>query len=64
MTMIYLEHPQHGIKIAYLEAEAAADEKNGWTRCAPVGSTVPIVPSDPVEPEKPVRRGRPPKQTS
>jgi hypothetical protein len=29
--MIYLKHPDHGIKVAYLESEIAADKKNGWT---------------------------------
>lgn len=32
--MIHLSHPQHGQKIAYLEAEAVADEKNGWVRAS------------------------------
>ena len=30
--MIQLTHPVHGTKHAYLEAEALADEKNGWVR--------------------------------
>lgn len=30
--IIELVHPLHGTKHAYLEAEAAADEKNGWKR--------------------------------
>jgi hypothetical protein len=30
--VIYLTHPIHGAKVANLEAEAVADEKNGWTR--------------------------------
>ena len=29
---IYLSHPIHGRKIATMELEAKADEKNGWTR--------------------------------
>ena len=29
---IYLSHPVHGRKIATMELEAKADEKNGWTR--------------------------------
>jgi len=33
--MIYLKHPVHGVKIASLEAEAKADEKNGWVRFDP-----------------------------
>jgi hypothetical protein len=30
--VIYLRHPTHGNKVAILEAEAEADEKNGWER--------------------------------
>lgn len=30
--VIYLWHPVHGTKVATLEAEAVADEKNGWAR--------------------------------
>ncbi len=30
--VIYLWHPVHGTKVATLEAEATADEKNGWAR--------------------------------
>jgi hypothetical protein len=32
---IYLEHPTHGRKIAYMEAEAEHDEKYGWVRYNP-----------------------------
>lgn len=32
MCMIHLRHPNHGVKVAYLEAEAVADERNGWVR--------------------------------
>lgn len=35
MCMIYLSHPNHGVKVAYLEAEAVADEKAGWVRFDP-----------------------------
>ena len=35
MAMIYLEHPDHGRKIASMEAEAEFDEKHGWTRYNP-----------------------------
>jgi hypothetical protein len=38
--MIYLKHTIHGHKIATLEAEAAADEKNGWERYVPAGKKV------------------------
>lgn len=33
--MIYLRHPQHGAKIAYMDAEANADKLNGWEEYAP-----------------------------
>ena len=32
MSLIYLEHPTHGRKIAYMELEAEFDEKHGWIR--------------------------------
>ena len=32
MPIIYLQHPDHGQKIAYMELEAENDEQNGWTR--------------------------------
>lgn len=32
--VIYMRHPVHGTKVAVSEAEAVADEKNGWTRYA------------------------------
>ena len=32
MANIYLQHPDHGFKIATMEAEAENDEQNGWTR--------------------------------
>ena len=35
MPQIYLSHPVHGRKIATLDAEAQADEQNGWTRYNP-----------------------------
>jgi hypothetical protein len=30
--VIYLKHPIHGAKVAIMELEAEADEKNGWVR--------------------------------
>jgi hypothetical protein len=30
MPNIYLRHPIHGTKVATMEVEAEADEKNGW----------------------------------
>lgn len=35
MANIYLSHPAHGKKIATLELEAVADERNGWVRYNP-----------------------------
>ena len=32
---IYLSHHVHGAKVATLELEAVADEKNGWVRYNP-----------------------------
>jgi hypothetical protein len=32
MATIYMSHPVHGAKVATMELEALADEKNGWTR--------------------------------
>jgi hypothetical protein len=32
MPVIYMSHPVHGAKVATMELEAAADEKNGWVR--------------------------------
>lgn len=33
--MIYLRHPDHGTKVATMEAEAIYDEENGWVRYTP-----------------------------
>lgn len=35
MAVIYLIHPIHGAKVATMELEALADEKNGWSRYNP-----------------------------
>lgn len=35
MANIYLKHPVHGTKIATMEQEADADERNGWKRYDP-----------------------------
>lgn len=32
MTVIYLHHPKHGVKVATMEMEAQHDEMNGWVR--------------------------------
>ena len=30
--VIYLKHPIHGRKVAIMDLEAEADERNGWVR--------------------------------
>lgn len=35
MPVIYLSHPDHGAKVATMEAEAIYDESNGWIRYDP-----------------------------
>jgi hypothetical protein len=32
MPVIYMKHERHGAKVANMEEEAVADEKNGWVR--------------------------------
>ncbi len=32
MPVIYMKHEIHGAKVANMEQEAVADEKNGWVR--------------------------------
>jgi hypothetical protein len=32
MPIIYMKHDVHGAKVANIEAEAVADEANGWVR--------------------------------
>jgi hypothetical protein len=32
MPVIYMKHDIHGAKVANMEAEAVADEQNGWVR--------------------------------
>lgn len=32
---IYLKHPVHGTKVAFLDLEAEADEEMGWVRYNP-----------------------------
>lgn len=59
--VIYLSHPVHGTKVAISEVEAAADEKNGWSRYNPDTPTE----AAPVVNELAARRrGRPPKYAS
>jgi hypothetical protein len=35
MAVIYLRHPDHGVKVACMDLEADADEENGWERFDP-----------------------------
>lgn len=42
MANIYLEHPDHGFKIATMEQEAEFDEQNGWTRYT-IDTPTPVV---------------------
>jgi hypothetical protein len=55
--LIYLKHPLHGVKIATLEAEAIADEKNGWVRYNPKDSRELLNTLEAI-----VKRGRPRKE--
>lgn len=67
MPVIYLEHPQHGVKVATLDLEAQQDEENGWVRIAAPGEApAPAVnmlardvDGDTMTAEAPRRRGRP-----
>ncbi len=43
MPNIYMKHPIHGTKVAFLEAEAVADEARGWVRCE--GHAVGLMPT-------------------
>jgi len=45
---IYLKHPHHGTKVATMELEALADERNGWTRYTP-GTPVQAAPVNELE---------------
>ena len=68
--LFYLRHPVHGKKIANLEAEAAYDEENGWTRyelsdpTPPTAAVAENVNQDDdgaaINSMPPRRRGRPP----
>ena len=59
---IYLKHQKHGIKIASIELEAIADEKNGWVRYTPdtpaIDSSADAVPMNALG----IKRGRPRKE--
>lgn len=59
MSVIYLQHPQFGAKVATMELEALTDEKNGWVRYTPEQPA-----SQPVEPEMPNFLARTPRRKS
>lgn len=40
--MIYMTHPQHGMMHVYVEAEAQANEKNGWKRVVVEATPAPM----------------------
>ena len=45
MPVIYMKHEIHGAKVANMEAEAVADEANGWVRYTldtPVDEVAPV----------------------
>jgi hypothetical protein len=53
---ITLVHPVHGAKVATMELEAVADEKNGWTRYNP-DTPVQVAPVNTLEIKR--RRSKP-----
>ncbi len=69
--MIHLRHPQHGVKIAYMDAEADADKLNGWEEYEPASANQDMphaqAENEPATGEEgpqvavPKRRGRPPR---
>jgi hypothetical protein len=65
MALIYLSHPNHGFKIANLEAEACFDEEHGWVRYNPEEPEEPAEESpESVNYLQTKRRGRPPKSAA
>jgi hypothetical protein len=40
MAIIYLRHPQHGTKVASMEAEVEHDYKHGWEEFDPTEKEV------------------------
>ena len=64
MSVIYLAHPRHGVKVATMDLEAEHDEENGWTRmavpdAAPVNMLARAAGGGTMTFEAPRRRGRP-----
>lgn len=60
MTIIYLQHPKHGTKVATMEAEAQQDEQNGWARYEPEELELPETKNDANLMAEPRRRQRQP----
>lgn len=60
---IWLKHPAHGVKCAYLPTEAATDEKNGWERFDPNAGNNREAEKQDMEmvEDEPKKRGRPAK---
>lgn len=42
MSVIYLRHSIHGVKVATMDLEADADVENGWERFDPEQVTPPV----------------------
>lgn len=56
--VIYLKHPVHGTKVACMEMEAEADEKNGWTLFDPMQLELTLPAPDAVVVENALSAGR------
>jgi hypothetical protein len=58
MSLIYLQHPVHGTKVANMELEAELDEQNGWLRYNPDTPSAPEAAAPANELEVKRRRSR------
>lgn len=54
----YMTHPDHGVHIAYTQAEIAYNQKNGWKVHGPNPPKKKVIEED----EAPKKRGRPKKE--
>lgn len=57
--MIHLRHPQHGVKIAYMDAEANADKLNGWEEYVPTSETEALAHAQAEDESAPSKEGAP-----
>ena len=58
--VIYMQHPQHGSKVAISEAEAIYDETSGWVRFQPDSNVAPsVAPAASQNVEEPAPSGEP-----